>query len=67
MVEAYYPRHSELDTPQDVQVDALQARVRLLEEVLRETATVFCSDARCNCPGYRNYQRIQQALEVAHA
>ncbi len=62
MTEAYYPRHSELDTAADVQADALQARVRQLETLLREVADNYvgwCTNrCECTCIG----RRIEKAL-----
>lgn len=64
MTEAYYPRHSELERQEDVEADALQARVHTLERLLRDVSEYVspCSVPECDCVG----RRIQQALEVSH-
>lgn len=64
MTEAYYPRHSELDTAADVQADALQARVRQLEALLREVAEDYVGRCHSGCqPGCLG-GRIRAALRV---
>lgn len=65
MTEAYYPRHSELDRPEDLELDALQARVHQLERLLREVSDyiVTCNALECDCIG----RRIQAALEASRA
>lgn len=64
MTEAYYPRHSELERPEDTETDALQARVHELERLLRDVSDYVapCSVPECDCVG----RRIQLALEVPH-
>lgn len=63
MTEAYYPRHSELDRPEDTEADALQARMYRLEQLLRDVSDYVspCSTPECDCIG----RRIQAELEVS--
>jgi hypothetical protein len=64
VTEAYYPRHSELDTAADVQADALQARVRQLETLLREVAEDYVGRCHPGCqPGCLG-GRIRAVLRV---
>lgn len=67
MAESYYPRHSELERTEDLEVDALKARVALLEGLLREVVTDYVgwceSDCKPSCIG----ERARQALEATHA
>lgn len=65
----YYGQHarrSELDSDADIEADALQARVRRLEALLREAQDyVGACDGGClrGCLG----KRIVDELEVSHA
>lgn len=63
MAESYYlPRQSELDTLQDAETDALQARVRTLEALLREVARDYVGRCHPKCqPGCLG-GRIRAAL-----
>lgn len=45
--DTYYPRHSELDSRHDAEVDALQARVRQLEALLREADGDYGCHEKC--------------------
>lgn len=64
MVDSYIPRHSELERTEDLEVDALKARVALLEGLLREVVTDYVgwceSDCKPGCIG----ERARQALEA---
>lgn len=67
MTEAYYPRHGGEQglSAEELELDALQDRVHLLERLLRDVTDYVapCSTPECDCIG----RRIHEALEASHA
>lgn len=68
MVEAYYLRRSELERPEDLELDALQDRVRRLETLLAETQLLvgMCDGTGdCNCVAARIHAALKEATRAA--
>lgn len=63
MAESYYPRHSELERPEDLELDAAKARLRLLEGLLWEVARDYVGRCTPRCPPGCLGGRIRTALE----
>lgn len=62
MTDARHPRRSELERPEDMEMDALQARLHRLEQLLREVQRDYVGNCHPRCrPGCMG-ARIQAEL-----
>lgn len=68
MLDSYYPRHGELERAEDLELDALQDRVRTLETLLTEAQLLvgMCDGTGgCNCVAARIHAALKEATHAA--